>query len=117
MKKLLALCLVAILAMTCFVGCGQTGTYKLDSIEVAGQSYSISSDEVKQMGLTADAMTIELKSGGKAVLTANGEKTDAEYKISGSTITLSADGDSYDATIDGGKITIEYSGVKMVLKK
>ena len=46
-----------------------------------------------------------------------GQTGEGTWKLDGSTLTLTIDGDSLDTTYEDGKITMDLSGVSMTLEK
>ena len=73
------------------------------------------------MGFTlseyADSMTLELKSGGKATFTTDGDPSNVKWSVEGDKLTLSDSQDTLEGTIADGVITLDFEGVELVLAK
>ncbi|MBR0303052.1 MAG: hypothetical protein IJQ80_04320 [Clostridia bacterium] len=104
MKKFFALLIVAAMVFT-LVACGSSkyvGKYKADI-----------------MGMTIE---LELKSGGKAVATIEGEESNFEWSSKDKTITLKDSDTTTDGTVSDDGKTITFSdfggmGVEVVFEK
>ena len=127
MKKLLTLALSLIMCVCCFglIACGKDGgaegTYKLDSITLDGVTYEIGDDAPWGGEITADVYIIELKGDNKAVVTSKmGAETviEAEWSLDGDKLSLTAEGETSEATLKDGTITVvDEDDFSMVLKK
>ena len=117
----LALVLVCMLGLVACGGGGSdvSGTYKLQSVEMAGMSVNLE-DLATALGESMDDLKVnlELKSDGKFSLDLSDlDPTlvmDGTYKASGKTVTLTdEDGESLIATLDGDTLTMteEADGV------
>ena len=121
MKKTMAIFLVVIISVSMLVGCGggQTGKYYLKSMTMMGVEMPI--EALAAFGIDASKMYLELRSGGKFVMSMEGFGEEAQkegtYTINGKTITLTADGETVTGTIEGKKITISQEGEKVVFEK
>lgn len=122
----LALALVCVLSLVACGGGGgnsdAAGNYSLDSVKT-GDSTMSWKDVAAAAGMSTDdvAIGLELKSDGTFKLnmdamdpTLTGE---GKWSADGNTITLSGDGDSLTATLNGSEITIEQDGVTLIFKK
>ena len=92
------------------------GMYKLQSM----MGFTVA-EYAEMMGVTeeeaADSMTLELKSGGKAVFTTDGDPSNLKWSVEGDTITLSDSQDTLEGTISDGVITLNIEGAELVLAK
>lgn len=92
------------------------GMYKLQSM----MGFTLS-EYAEMMEITeeeaADSMTLELKSGGKATFTTDGDPSNLNWSVDGDTITLSDSQDTLEGTIADGVITLDFEGVELVLAK
>lgn len=92
------------------------GVYKLYTIvDMTIQEYAdlfeVSVEEAEKI------MTLELKSGGKAVFTSDGESETVDWKVDGEKLVLSAEGETLEGTIKDGIITLDFDGESIQLKK
>ena len=120
-KKLLVLgiAIVMALSMAFLASCGKTdpniGKYKV--IEMMDMSI----DDMNRLAGkdVSDAVTLELKDGGKGVITIENESTEIEWKVDGETITLTYNSElSIDGTIKDGVIeTTTVDGLEVVFEK
>ena len=101
-------------------GCGGdslSGKYELKEYSVAGM------DLISLLGLDGDdaGTYLEFLSGGKMNAVFFGETDSGTFKVSGSKVTMTVDGDDMTGTISGKKITIEIEEdgetAKMVFEK
>ena len=126
MKKI-ALLMVLVLTLCVLAGCGgsgsaASGTYELISIKEGDMSMAGEELEsyAKLLGVKGALITMELTSDGKASIASpimdelSGEGT---YKVDGSKITVTIDGDPIDGTLEGGKITLANEDLEMVFQK
>ncbi len=92
------------------------GVYKLSSLmgfslaEYA-ELMEISEEEA------ADSMTLELKSGGKATWTIDGDSETMNWSLEGDALTLSDSSDSLEGTLTDGVITLSVEGMEITLTK
>lgn len=130
MKKCLSVLLILILCASVLVGCGEggggagstglSGKYIITSMDENGVVTDLAEMEsmFEQMGMKLeDAMYLEFKSDGKFDMTIFGETVSGTYTSEGNTATLAVDGESINATINAGEISLEQDGTKMVFKK
>ena len=122
--KLFSLFLAATLVLA-LAACGGSGgdaddpnlgTYKLQSM----MGFTLS-EYAEMMEITeeeaADSMTLELKSGGKATFTTDGDPSNGEWSVDGDKLTISDSQDTLEGTISDGVITLNIEGVELVLAK
>lgn len=125
--KMLSLALVFV----CVIGlaaCGggdasAAGTYRLQTIEMAGMSMDLE-QLAETAGVSADDMAInlDLKSDGNfsldmSALEAADMSMSGTWEASGSDIKLTVDGQTMTATLKDGVITLAAEGVSMTFKK
>ena len=122
MKKLLLCALTCILVACCslMVACSSAeGTYKFDSVTVEGVTYK-AGDNFGGDELSEDFYVIELKKGGDFTMTMSmaGLEQEGTQEKDGDTITLTVEGESIEATLDGDKLIFEPAdGMEVVCKK
>lgn len=130
MKKKLALILALVMIAMTLIACGGSGgsdtivgSWTIDAIEANGINISFD-DYVKQaeaagMGEIAALTNIEMtfSEDGAMTMTAAGQEATGTWTGSGSSYTLTVDGDSMDVTLKDGKIVMEEDGQKVTLKK
>ena len=73
--------------------------------------FEISEQEAKE------SMWVELKSGGKATFFSDDEAEEVSWKVSGDTLTLTAQGEDLSGTIKDGVITFNLDGDILELTK
>ena len=117
MKKILALLLVAALALTvCACGGGSDpneGVYEATKAEYKGLS-------VKVEDAFEGGFKLELKSGGRAVLTTGGEDYNIKWSLDGEAFHLTAADSEYDGTLADGTLVLHNildSGIDLTLEK
>ena len=124
MKKAIAIVLLAVMILGLLAACGGgnngekklLGTYKLYmladmTIKEYADLFEVSVEEAEKI------MTLELKSGGKAVFTSDGESETVDWKVDGEKLVLSAEGETLEGTIKDGIITLDFDGEGIQLKK
>ena len=120
MKRILAFVLSAVMLLS-LCACGgaadpNLGVYKLSSI--IGMSVE---DYAKLADITAeeaaDSFQVELKDGGKATFTIDGDATDLNWKLDGETFTLYDDEESLEGTLKDGEISLDVEGFEVVMAK
>lgn len=127
MKKM-KICLVGILTLMlslfCFVACGVTGTYKFSYMEIAGVKYEAGSEIPMVGSFDEDSYVVTLESDGTAVISMNimgmTEETTCTWEEAedGKVIFKEGDIEVATATIDGGEMIIDATGMgKIVLSK
>ena len=131
MKRSIALLLGFILSISLLTGCNGrnnielTGKYTLAAFEQDGEDVLTEMvDLLKEFGTNADdlEMYIEFQSGGIFKLVMYDEEKEGTFKVNGTTVTLTNDGDDTKGMIDGNRITIEENdpengALKMVFEK
>ena len=111
MKKILSFVLAALLLLS-FVGCSSgddkndpnLGVYTAKTAEYSG--FTVSVDQFFQEGFS-----IELKSGGKCKLTADGESASGKWTLDGAKFHVEGGGIECDGTLENGVMSIDYDGV------
>ena len=115
MKKLIALLLIAVLALTCFVACGKKDGDKAANIEgkyvISKMGGEDAPDEYKE------AMFVELKADGAATMTMGDEGGDCTWKQDGDKVILTAEGETMEFTLNGNDLTMVENGEEMVFTK
>ena len=117
MKKILSL-MLAVLLLTLALGCSSgddndpnLGVYTAKTAEYGG--FTLDVGQFFEKGFT-----IELKSGGKATLVFGDEEPDdATWKVDGEKLIFSAEGETLEASIKNGTITLEEDGSVMEFVK
>lgn len=118
-----ALAIIAVIALLLGLGaCGGgsssdlVGVWEVETMD-AGDSGSLSGDEIPD----ALKVTVTMNSDGSASLAAGGESQTGTWTSSGSTVTLTADGDSgeqsMELTLADGKLTGTVEGMTLVFAK
>lgn len=110
MKKLLS-CLLAALLLLTFFGCSgkadddpNLGLYTAKTAEYAG--FTVDVDEFFE-----DGFSIELKSGGKCKLTADGKSASGKWTLDGTAFHVNGGGIDCDGTLENGTLRLNYDGV------
>ncbi len=111
MKKILA-CLLAVLLLALALGCSSgddkndpnLGVYTAKTAEYSGVTLNV--DQFFEKGFT-----IELKSGGKCKLTADGESANGKWTLDGTKFHVEGGGIECDGTLENGVMSIDYDGV------
>ena len=111
MKKILSLMLAALLLLS-FAGCSSgddendpnLGVYTAKTAEYRGLTV-----EVNQF--FEQGFSIELKSGGKCKLTADGESASGKWTLEGTKVHVNGGGIDCDGTLENGVIRLDYDGV------
>ena len=111
MKKILSLMLAALLLLS-FAGCSSGGDENDPNLGV----YTAKTAEYR--GLTVEVnqffeqgFSIELKSGGKCKLTADGETANGKWTLEGTKFHVNGGGIDCDGTLENGVIRLDYDGV------
>ena len=111
MKKILSLMLAAMLLLT-LAGCSSGGDENDPNLGV----YTAKTAEYR--GLTVEVnqffeqgFSIELKSGGKCKLTADGESASGKWTLEGTKFHVNGGGIDCDGTLENGVIRLDYDGV------
>ena len=111
MKKILA-CLLAVLLLALALGCSSgddkndpnLGVYTAKTAEYSGITLNVNQFFEK-------GFTIELKSGGKCKLTADGESANGKWTLDGTKLHVEGGGIECDGTLENGVMSIDYDGV------
>lgn len=117
MKKILAL-LLALAVLLAVAACGaepdpNCGLYKGTTVSMAGVTLPV--EEAWENGLD-----IELKNGGWATMTIDGEDVTVRWSLDGETITVTASDAEFTGTLAGGTMVLENlldSGMDITLIK
>ena len=122
----LALVFVCVIGLAACGGGGDTsaaGTYRLQTIEMSGMSMDLE-QLAETAGVSADDMAInlDLKSDGNfaldmSALDAADMSMSGTWEASGSNIKLTVEGETINATLKDGVITLAEEGVSMTFKK
>lgn len=120
--RLISAAMAIVLTMVCLIGCGSSGnnvegTYKTVSLSSDGRTIETNSDEARNSGITDEFMVINLGKDGSGNIKFQGQYHDLSYKLEGETIYLTVEGDTQDATIKDGKITINLAEITINLEK
>ena len=122
MKKRMMLLLAMILTVLTLAACGGSkispvvGNWKATTVSVSGVSVDVD-EYLKQSGNEDVKMEMVLEKDNTMSINMAGQTGDGTWKLDGSTLTLTIDGDSLDTTYENGKITMDLSGVSMTLEK
>ena len=122
MKKRMMLLLAMILTVLTLAACGGSktspvvGTWKATTVSVSGVSVDVD-EYLKQSGNEDVKMEMVLEKDNTMSINIAGQSGEGTWKLDGSTLTLTIDGDSLDTTYEDGKITMDLSGVSMTLEK
>ncbi len=140
MKRIVSLALVILLVAALFVGCGSSssgtadgnpeGTYKIKTVngkgikEYFGESMGAASDAEINLALSffgvdsfEDLIVFDLQSGGVLKITMMGVESEGTWKLEGSKITMTMDGEDGEATYKDGEIVVDMDGEEMVLAR
>ena len=122
MKKQMMLLLAMILTVLTLAACGGSkispvvGNWKATTVSVSGVSVDVD-EYLKQSGNEDVKMEMVLEKDNTMSINMAGQTGEGTWKLDGSTLTLTIDGDSLDTTYEDGKITMDLSGVSMTLEK
>ena len=122
MKKRMMLLLAMILTVLTLAACGGSeispvvGNWKATTVSVSGVSVDVD-EYLKQSGNEDVKMEMVLEKDNTMSINMAGQTGEGTWKLDGSTLTLTIDGDSLDTTYEDGKITMDLSGVSMTLEK
>lgn len=122
MKKRMMLLLAMILTVLTLAACGGSkispvvGNWKATTVSVSGVSVDVD-EYLKQSGNEDVKMEMVLEKDNTMSINMAGQSGEGTWKLDGSTLTLTIDGDSLDTTYEDGKITMDLSGVSMTLEK
>ena len=122
MKKQMMLLLAMILTVLTLAACGGSkispvvGNWKATTVSVSGVSVDVD-EYLKQSGNEDVKMEMVLEKDNTMSINMAGQTGEGTWKLDGSTLTRTLDGDSLDTTYEDGKITMDLSGVSMTLEK
>ena len=110
MKKFLSVLLAALLLVLA-IGCSagddddpNLGVYTAKTAEYSG--FTVNVDQFFEQGFS-----IELKSGGKCKLTADGKTASGKWTLDGTAFHVNGGGIDCDGTLENGVIRLDYDGV------
>ncbi|MCI9068947.1 MAG: DUF4923 family protein [Lachnospiraceae bacterium] len=122
-KRVAVLMLAVVMTVLALAGCGGggkdspvVGAWKATEVEAMGVNVKVD-EYLKQMGMDDMKMDMDIKSDGKFSMDLMGQQAEGTWKYSGSTLTLTVDGEDAKAEYKDGKITMEESGVKIIFEK
>lgn len=119
MTLLLALAMIVSLAACGGGGGGPAGSYKMTKMNAAGMDMDIA--QLTSLYGVDINVTLELKSDGNFTLDMSalgtGQSVSGTWTSSGNTVTLSAEGDDLDATLNGNTLVLEESGQSLTFEK
>ncbi len=109
---LLAVLFAVLFSLT---GCGNEKSAKAPSptgtIYVGSTVHILDEDSPMDEVYNKGANTIELNADGTGLFTLNGDPIDITYEISGTDITMTADGMESVGTLEDGVLTFDYFGM------
>ena len=92
-----------------------TGKYNFVSMETKGETSD--TETLAEQGMDASVIYLEF-SGSKVTMYAFGETIEVTYKVDGKNIEINTDDGPLKGTLDGNKITIDFSdGEVLVVEK
>lgn len=100
---------IACLLAVCGLLIGMSGARRSDSAVLG--IYLASSMKIQGTEVPLNGETLELQSGGKAVLQILDDVFDARWKLDGEELTITQDGDTFRGTLADGVITIDVAGI------
>ena len=118
----LALVLICVFALAACGGggSGAEGTYTFKTMSMQGMTFDIE-QLAETLGEEADQLKISLvlNSDGSLKLEADALEMSGEgtWKASGSTVTMTIDGEEMTATLKDGEITMSAEGITLTFKK
>ena len=115
---LLALAMIVSLAACGGGGGGAAGSYKMTKMNAAGVEMNI--DDLAAMAGVDMTVTLELKDDGNFSLDMSALGTGSvsgTWTSSGSTVTLTSDGEDVNATISGKTLVMEQDGQSLTFEK
>lgn len=119
---LILLCMISLTA--CGGSSGAEGTYKFQSMESMADGQKVTLDDLaEEAGMSADEITFNLvlKSDGTFSLDASvlddSMSEEGTWEEDGGDLTLTSDGTSVSATLEGGRLTLSEDGLTMVFEK
>lgn len=114
---LLALAMIVSLA-ACGGGGGAAGSYKMTKMNAAGVEMNI--DDLAALAGVDMTVTLELKSDGNFTLDMSALGTGSvsgTWTSSGSSVTLTAEGEDVNCTLNGGTLVMEQDGQSLTFEK
>lgn len=114
---LLALAMIVSLA-ACGGGNGPAGSYKMTKMNAAGVEMNI--DDLAAMAGVDMTVTLELKDDGNFSLDMSALGTGSvsgTWTSSGSTVTLTAEGEDISCSLNGGTLVMEQDGQSLTFEK
>lgn len=95
------------------------GTYKMKTITMEGET--LDETLITAAGFDINDFKIELKDGGEFTMTMlageGSETVTGTWTVDGSKVSLTANGDTEEATLDGNTLTIGDEDTKMTFEK
>jgi len=120
MKKILAIALVLVVALTVLVSCGGSagivGEYKLKSMmgmDIAALAEAFGSDASE----IENSFSLVINADGTGTMKSEEGGGDITWKLDGDQLSMTAEGETITGTFDGTDITLTESGVSMVFTK
>lgn len=111
MKKISALCLALLLALSLCACGGSADTESLGK-------YNCTSISMQDMTLEGSGQWLELQEGGKATLFVSDQTYTGEYTLADGAFTLNIDGqDAAAGTLEGDTLTIDLLGATLTFVK
>lgn len=118
MKKLVTICLAAIMMMSLLTACGgksdaNVGIYKVESLggKTVEEYKEATGEDI------SDQFQLELKKDGEGIVTVQSEETAITWKLDGEKLSLTENGDTLEAALKDGKVTMDLNGIEVVLAK
>ena len=122
MKKRVAILMLAVvMTVLALAGCGKkesspvVGEWKATKMESMGMSVDLK--ELKEAGIDDVSIEMSIKDDGTFSMDALGESGDGTWKYSGSTLTLTVDGEDQKAEYKDGTIILDIEGSTVVFEK
>lgn len=110
MKKILSLLLATVL-MFSLVACGGGGKDDPNLGVYTGTVVDLLGDETPMTEVYPGKNTIELKSGGKATFTLDGDAIDCKWELDGSELVIDIEGTECTGTLKSGTIDLDFMGM------
>lgn len=129
MKKKVVIVAIAMLAVFALVACGApaadpaiVGTWTVETMEANGMTFDLAKlagtpglDENTKAMMTS--MKITATADGKMKMEASSTTSEGTWKADGSNFIITSDGQDMNTSIKDGKMTMEFQGIKMIMKK
>ena len=120
---LLIVALLLVSAVLC-TGCGGGGDNSSNANKFANTKWKVTEVEAAGSKVTGDliessgySITLEFGDDDKVTMNALGVEQEGTYKVDGSKMTLTMNGQDQEVKIDGNKLTMEESGAKITFTK